>query len=699
MSPDHTQEPGLHALLVGIDLYRPGQAPPGTPYPSLAGCVWDVTRMEDFLRRRLGVPAERIEKLTATDTGAAEPPEPPGRRPTYTNLVGAFRRLTATAAPGDEVVIHYSGHGGRVPTLVPEVKGETGLDETLVPWSISDPDERHLRDVELATLVAAMVDKGLRPTLILDACHSGGAVRGAPEVAVRGAACPDRTPRPRESHVAPRRLLSQTWRRLWSESRRELASTAGWLPQPRGFLLLAACRATERAFESLFDGRRAGVFTHALLGALEHLGPHLTYQRLHHRVVAAVHSRFACQTPQLEGEGDRLVFGTGVVPSTEAAHVLRVGPASGRLLLDAGQLQGVVRGARFAVYPAGTAEPLGEVTWTALVEVVEAGASCSEGEVIQCPGRGELQPGAPAVLVSAAPPGQRRTVRLVYPRRGAARGAERRALAAVEERITRRGEGFLELAREGADPDFQVTVGSSGTYGVLERSGRGMALGEGVLPVAGAPRAAARLVELLEHLARYSNVRELENLDPLCPLRGLVRVELGRLPPAYDPDEVPVPTPWPDGASAPAGSWVCLSLRSEAPGPLAVAVLDLASDWSIRQVFPLPGAGRAALLEPGECHLLPLRASLPAGRMRGTDLLKVFASIEETGFRWLELPALAGPGAPRRRLPPPETPLEAYFAAFSSRRGPLRRELTPARFPSRQWAVVDLEIPIVSAVK
>src|SRR5438876_623125 len=79
----------LYALLIASDCYLPNWLAEGT-YPNLAGCVRDVEHVEAFLRRRLGLTDAHLVKLTSTDTGAAQPKEPPERRPTYENMVHAF---------------------------------------------------------------------------------------------------------------------------------------------------------------------------------------------------------------------------------------------------------------------------------------------------------------------------------------------------------------------------------------------------------------------------------------------------------------------------------------------------------------------------------------------------------------------------------------------------------------------------------
>src|ERR1700754_4145905 len=90
----------LYALLIGVDCYLPNRLPDGGTYPNLGGCVRDINHIESFLKERLGLPDEQVVKLTATkNAGEDRPPEPKEFWPTYENIVGAFRKVTAMAAP------------------------------------------------------------------------------------------------------------------------------------------------------------------------------------------------------------------------------------------------------------------------------------------------------------------------------------------------------------------------------------------------------------------------------------------------------------------------------------------------------------------------------------------------------------------------------------------------------------------------
>ena len=245
MSSQLNLTPKFYALLIGIDRYLPNQLPDGSSYESLHGCVRDINLVEALLKNMLKVPKAQIFKLVASHVnGSTQPSE---QLPTYENMVTKFKELTKIAQPGDQVYIHYSGHGGRSVTAYPNLKGKNAVDESLVPMDIGNPQARYLRDLELAKLLQSMVDKGLVVTLVLDSCHSGGATRGGIKNAgVRGLSknIVDTTPRPTESLVASTEELIQNWQSLTKgeEKTRSLNATSGWLPEPKGYVLLAACR-------------------------------------------------------------------------------------------------------------------------------------------------------------------------------------------------------------------------------------------------------------------------------------------------------------------------------------------------------------------------------------------------------------------------------------------------------------------------
>src|ERR671932_12580 len=182
--PEQTRN--IHALLIGIDYYKPNRL-----YKSLKGCVRDINLVDDYLKRTLKIPAERIRKLTS---------------------------------PNQE------------DSTLSQVRGG------------NEQDGRYLRDIELATLLKRMTDKGLGVTVVLDSCHSGGATRG--DCDIRGSQEEDTAPRPQDSLVASREELIENWKSLVEGSNRTTL-----VPESEDYVLLAACRPTEYAFEYAVNGK------------------------------------------------------------------------------------------------------------------------------------------------------------------------------------------------------------------------------------------------------------------------------------------------------------------------------------------------------------------------------------------------------------------------------------------------------------
>ena len=696
----------LYALLIGVDFYFPGQLPDGSYYPNLDGCVRDVERVEAFLKERLGLTEDRMLKLTITQDAGGSPIEPPARWPTYENMVASFTQLTALAAAGDQVYIHYSGHGGRATTLFPTLKGPKGIDETLVPTNIHHSQARHLRDVELAHLVQIMVEKGLLVTLVLDSCHAGGAVRGLGGARVRGIAATDRRVPPVESAVASITDLIATWEAAAGPHSRNLKTGSGWLIEPRGYTLLAACRGNELANEFPFDGYDyQGALTYWLLDALRQLGPGLTYKMLHERILAKIHSQFEQQTPQLQGERDRVVFGSTQVQPYFATTVLDV--ESGRIRLETGQVYGLRKGAQFAIYPPG-ANITDSTQRLALAELTTLGATESWAIIHHQQRATPIEQGAQAVVLDTANINLQRSVRFA-PRLDLPPAIDQTtALAKAEQALQQSGSNFAHLAAPGDPVAFQVVVNSQGDYELWDAADSAIPNLRPALAIAD-PTAPAKLAQRLIHLAKYRNVQELTNFDAMSPLARALVIEIaGKQSAAYDPADPPNPQPFDptdkEGALKP-DEWVFIRIRNLLPAiatpaqpwlnALNLTLLNLQPDWGISQVYPGDPATAFLPLDAGGELLLPLQAGLPNGYTHTTDIIKAFATLGPTNFRWLELPALDQPILPKSALRSAlGDSLESLLAAIIETE-PHTRQLNPALSPSKGWVTAQVEVRVV----
>jgi hypothetical protein len=680
--------------LIGVDYYLPNELPDGVSYPSLGGCVRDITSVEEFLREKLATPGERIRKLTSSAAGNAGPQEQSRELATYENMVSAFVEVLDAAVPGDAVYIHYSGHGGRVPTLLPEVKSN-GLDETLVPMDIGSPEVPHLRDLELAHILGRMADKGLVVTVVLDSCHSGGATRGEGNVAVRGVTDVDRTPRPGTNRVAARAELAATWRGLSAGAGPDVRLGSGWLPEAAGYVLLAACRPSEAAYEYAFEGReKRGVLTYWLLDSLKQLRPGLTYKQLYDRILGKIHSQFGGQTPMLLGEGDRLVFGSDHVASPYAVLVMQTDASGQRVQLQVGRAQGVGRGARFTIYPsdpAGLAQAGGRL---ALAEVDDTGATISWAKVTARFSADAIEPGAQAVLLD---PGQlrlRHNVRVVT-----GSGAEREppVLKQFEEALAAAGSGWVQLAKEGQEIDYQVAANERGEYELWDPAGQPLANMRPAIKARTAD-AAAQVVRRLVQLSKYHSVQRLDNLDGTSPLAHKLLVDLFKLPDGFHPEADRLdPQPFETGngrLTSPADEWLCLRIRNESSQVLNVTVLDLQPDWGISQIFPSTEGNFFEPLDGGDKLQIPLKTYLPPGYAEGTDVIKVFATVGAANFRWLELPPLDSPPSRAwKRYTEPADGLERLLTVFAADRLQYRH-INPAAYPSREWTTASVVLRV-----
>jgi hypothetical protein len=622
----------FYALLIGIDYYQPNPY-----YKSLQGAVRDIDKVADYLEKSLQIPSERIARMTSplpdtnslADVRAARQEMPP----TYQNIVNAFNRITETAQAKDIVYIHYSGHGGRAKTAYPDLKGEGQYDEGLVPMDVGD-DGYYLRDVEVATLLKRMTDKGLIVTVIFDSCHSGGATRGDGEIRGSRNGEPDTKERPKDSAVATRDELVQNWLTLTQGDKKK-----GWLPNQRDYVFLGACRPTEFAYELAFDGKdRNGALTYYMIDTLNAIPTGLTYQALYDRLTGQIQSKFPNQLPMLLGEGDRLVFGSEIKPIQYSLTVIDVAP--GQVTLNGGLAQGLSRGTQFALY-SNKQERLVVVEITDFLE-----ASKSAAKILKAKDMGlseeewkekknEIEPGLPAVMESA-PIDLKHRVRLHLKEVGDEEGqlpqelANKQASALEKVRQAMQGNGWVTEVQGNEEGHYQVAVGREGEYEIcmgtpIKNLTPALSIDDSESP--------AGVVKRLVHLAKYQSAQILDN--PASELKKVIEYEL------LDA-ETKQPLPDPNNISLKSGDRVYVRLKNVSSQPLNVAILDFEPTWEISQI-PIQGnRGAFYSLQAGEETLTRLRFQLPDEEyyQQSEETLKLFVTRGIANFQWLILPPL-----------------------------------------------------------
>lgn len=141
------------AVMIGINYV-------GQEEGELSGCHNDVRNMIAYLKTYHGFEDKNMEILM--DDGQHT-------KPTYRNIMCAYRKIVKKSRAGDSVFLHYSGHGGRIK----DKSGDEhdGYDETIVPCDYYRTGQ--IVDDELSNVLVKPMCKGVLVTSVMDACHSG----------------------------------------------------------------------------------------------------------------------------------------------------------------------------------------------------------------------------------------------------------------------------------------------------------------------------------------------------------------------------------------------------------------------------------------------------------------------------------------------------------------------------------------------
>lgn len=633
------QTSNFYALLIGIDRYEPNNL-----YKNLQGCVGDIDLVESYLHKSLQIPSENIWKLTSPLEETSILSEIRSLRkevkPTYENIINAFTEITATAQSGEQVYIHYAGHGGRAISIYPELKGEGQDDESIVPVDVGNSENRYLRDVEIATLIKRLTDKGCIVTVIFDSCHSGGATRG--DCAIRGSETHeiDTAPRSKDSLVASREELLNNWRIL-TQADPEIST--GWLPKTQDYVFLAACRPSEYAYEYVVNGgKRNGALTYWTIDTLSSSKSPLTYRSLYSRVKGMIQSKFPQQLPMLTGNSDRLVFGGNQEYMPYAVNVVKVDENQKTMTLDAGLAQGLSQGTRFAIYPLSTKDFADKTQQIAIAQITdEIQADRSKAKILDADAaaggiavKGKIEPGASAVMITA-PVDLIRKVRLFAEKQAGDKENElpselvnkqTEALEKVRQAIA--GNGWIVEVKDGEEAHYQVAVGRDGEYEIC--IGMPVQNLHPILKINDA-QAPQKVVERLVHLAKYQSVQRLDN--PSSELTDCLEFELCDLKKQPFPDS--------ENISLRNMETCYLRIKNTYSQPLNIAVLDLEPGWGISQISIQGDDSSFFALQPNQQTYTKLRLQLPGdGYQQAKETLKLFVTKGLANFGWLKLPSL-----------------------------------------------------------
>lgn len=161
------RKPRRRAVLVGINEYP-------DPTDRLHGCVNDTFLFSSVLQE-CGFEAEEIRVVL-------------NERATAAGILERLHWLLEDAAPNDELVFYYSGHGARLPTYGAAEEVDR-MDETLVPWDFDWSPETCVKDDQIFDLYSQL-PYDTKFFMMFDCCHSGDMHRSG-IATIRGLTPPD----------------------------------------------------------------------------------------------------------------------------------------------------------------------------------------------------------------------------------------------------------------------------------------------------------------------------------------------------------------------------------------------------------------------------------------------------------------------------------------------------------------------------
>jgi hypothetical protein len=255
------------ALLIGINDYTASRltairAPaPDRDWPNLAGAVNDTAAMRELLVLLHGFEARDI--VTLNDQVA-----------TRSAIVSAANRLASAAAKDDIIFFYFAGHGSQQRNSKSDEPDK--LDESIVPAD-SRRGAEDIRDKELRRIFNAILDRGARLTVMIDACHSGSGARG---------------------------LLTLSRPRGIRPDLRDVADGGDYGPRPenRGALVISASHDDEEAREARDDRQTMhGAFTWAWMRAMRDAAAGEPVMETFTRAQARLRAEMPFQNPVIAG--------------------------------------------------------------------------------------------------------------------------------------------------------------------------------------------------------------------------------------------------------------------------------------------------------------------------------------------------------------------------------------------------------------
>jgi len=271
------RKPSKFALLIGINKYDPALN------ADLNGCVNDVENMYKILTETYGFPHDNIRVLT-------------DYRATGNVMFERMIWLLSHDVPGDELVLHYSGHGSQIRDRDGDELKDY-MDEILCPTDL-DWDEPFIDD-DISWLFNKKAD-GVFLTFICDSCHSGSITRSLTEF--NG---------PKEKPDKPRYIQPPLDIKSREGIKELNVQKVGY--NTLDHVLISGCRDDQTSADAYIDGKWQGAMTASLIQAIKN-NPYRDWTTIHADVISILNSNSYTQRPQLSGN-DTLIKGRTIFGS------------------------------------------------------------------------------------------------------------------------------------------------------------------------------------------------------------------------------------------------------------------------------------------------------------------------------------------------------------------------------------------------
>ena len=483
------------ALLIGVDDYIKG-----SDSRDLRGCENDVLMTREVLTTKFVFPEQNIRTLLSTEA-------------TTQNIIRAIEDwLIGKTQPEDIVYLHFSGHGSQTDDRNGDE--DDGKDELICP---SDVESRDINTVITDDQLRGLLDRipSRNVTVVLDACHSGTGTRdlalsrprfidfevyeGGEREGSRAVVMTGIDPQAPLQQDAYDQQESPVSDEMPSQNKLEApAGSAGMESGSQLRVTISGCQPDQTSADAwIRDDLYAGALTYHLVENMKKAPTDITYRELMERVVRDIKGAKYSQTPQIEGDMDRPLFGTEIPDAVSVPFAVIRSVRDNTVTLRVGTVQNVTVGSIYAVFPAE--ETAFEGTGLGRIKIVKVGRTSSEAMVLE---GGRIRPGYRAreilhhfgtdtlkLLLEVGAPTVRRDIQ--------------RTMASI---------GFVEIVEPGKhfDQRLLVRISVDGLLGALTFDG---VPDEWI----DAPDAAGLVSALRPHLENSYAMKHLANLDNPAP--------------------------------------------------------------------------------------------------------------------------------------------------------------------------------------